>query len=670
VFNKILIANRSEIACRIIKTAKCIGIQTVAVYSDADANSLHVNLADEATYIGASEAAKSYLSIDSILHAAKTTGAEAIHPGYGFLSENADFADAVHAAGLVFIGPPASAMRQMGSKDEAKKRMIRAKVPVIPGYHGDDQSVETLKAEAKITGFPVLLKAAAGGGGKGMRIVRKASEMDAAIDGAKREGQASFGSDVLLIEKYFERARHVEVQIFCDTQGHAVHLFERDCSLQRRHQKVIEEAPAPNLSAKLRQQMGDAAVRAAQAVNYVGAGTIEFLLSEDQKFYFLEMNTRLQVEHPVTEMITGLDLVKWQLLVADGQPLPLNQDQITCKGHAIEARIYAEDPANDFLPCPGTIEYLEFPNARDDLRIETGIQSLDEVTPFYDPMIAKIVVHGDTRDIALKKISQALMATKIAGLATNVDYLKMLSQHERFKKFDIDTGFIDQMPPWAAEINTVLKVHALTAATISMIASRTEKYKTKSIISSDPYSPWSGQLGWRILGDSHQNIKLQDHDNDIHITIKNQNNILIIEGVGDEPVSINNYAIINGDLLITLNACLIKAQVHTTNDQISVFIQGETFNFTNIDDALIAKGQSHSETGLTAPMPGKVVDVLVKSGSHVEAGDVLLVIEAMKMEHSIIAQSDGIVEEVLYTTGDQVTDGVQLFQFTSHEATK
>jgi len=667
VFNKILIANRSEIACRVIKTAKRLGVQTVAVYSDADTNSLHTKIADEAIHIGASEAAKSYLSIEAILRAAKSTGADAIHPGYGFLSENADFADAVTDAGLVFIGPPASAMRKMGSKDEAKKRMIRAKVPVIPGYHGHDQTVETLKAEARKTGFPVLLKAAAGGGGKGMRIVHNPAEMDAAIEGAKREGQASFGSSVLLIEKYFERARHVEVQVFCDSQGHAVHLFERDCSLQRRHQKVIEEAPAPNLSSELRQQMGDAAVRAANAVNYLGAGTIEFLLGEDQQFYFLEMNTRLQVEHPVTEMITGLDLVEWQLLVADGQPLPLGQEQISCHGHAMEARIYAEDPANDFLPSPGTLHYLEFPKAREDRRIETGIQSFDEVSPFYDPMIAKIVVHGDTRDIALKKLTQALMATKIAGLVTNVDYLKMLSRHDRFKKFDINTGFIDQMPSWTAEINTDLKINALIAATISIIETRTEKYNNLATKSSDPYSPWAGHLGWRILGDSHQNIKLHDQELDIQITIKTKNNSVVIEGAGDEPISITRYKKIKDEIFISLNGCSIKAQVHTTNNLIAVFILGETFNFTNIDDALVAKEKSHSETGLTAPMPGKVVDVWVKSGTHVKTGDILLVIEAMKMEHSIIAQSDGIVEDVFFTTGDQVTDGVELLQFKSHE---
>jgi len=664
VFNKILIANRGEIACRVMKTARKMGILTVAVYSDADVHGRHVAMADEAICIGPAEAAQSYLSVDAILDAAQKTGVEAIHPGYGFLSENPEFADATVQAGMVFIGPPPMAMREMGSKDEAKKRMIEAGVPVIPGYHGDDQSVDTLKQQAEKTGFPVLLKAAAGGGGKGMRVVQNMSEMDAAITGAKREGEASFGSGHLLIEKYFERARHVEVQIFADKFGNAVHLFERDCSLQRRHQKVIEEAPAPNITPELRQNMGEAAVRAAKAVDYQGAGTVEFLLGDDERFYFLEMNTRLQVEHPVTEMITDLDLVEWQFRVAAGQPLPLVQSHIRCHGHAMEARIYAEDPANDFLPAPGTIRHLRFPDEAPDLRIETGTVGGDTITPFYDPMIAKIVVHGDDRESALKKLKRALSATEVSGIKTNIAYLKILAGHDRFENFNIDTGFIDRLAMrHEIDFNEIVDDDALVLATLAIMGERSQKTKQDASRSADPYSPWVSDDGWRILGGSHQSVKLQTAGQDIPVEIRNRDDGGLELEFNGNTFPVSEYRYKDNTPRAVLPERTIKGRVIQWDNTVSVYCCENTHLFTLIDDALMAREKHHTETALVAPMPGKIVDIPVKSGQRVVQGDLLMVIEAMKMEHSIVAHTDGLVESLYFKTGDQVTGGDELFQF-------
>ncbi|MFO7536608.1 MAG: acetyl-CoA carboxylase biotin carboxylase subunit, partial [Chloroflexota bacterium] len=444
MFKKILIANRGEIACRVIRTARKLGILTVAVYSDADRDALHVTMADEAIYIGPSPSRESYLVVERIIDAALRTGAEAIHPGYGFLSENANFCRACKEKKLVFIGPPAAAIEAMGSKSAAKNIMEKAGVPLVPGYHGEDQDPSLLKKVSDQMGYPVLLKATAGGGGKGMRQVWAAEEFEEALASAKREARSSFGEDTMLVEKYLIQPRHVEIQVFCDQHGGAVYLAERDCSVQRRHQKVIEEAPAPGVTDALRKQMGEAATRAARAINYQGAGTVEFLLDRAGSFYFMEMNTRLQVEHPVTEMITGQDLVKWQLQIASGEKLPLTQEHIRINGHALEARIYAEDPANDFLPASGTLTFLQPPEESDHVRVDTGVLQGDEVSVYYDPMIAKLIVWDESRDKALHRLTKALAEYRIAGMATNIDFLYNLVCCEAFKRADIDTGFIEK----------------------------------------------------------------------------------------------------------------------------------------------------------------------------------------------------------------------------------
>jgi 3-methylcrotonyl-CoA carboxylase alpha subunit len=443
MFDKILIANRGEIACRVIKTARRMGVRTVAVYSDADRTALHVSMADEAIYIGAAPARESYLDIEKIIAAAIKTGAQAIHPGYGFLSENAGFCRRCAAENLVFIGPPTSAIEAMGSKSAAKQIMEKAGVPLVPGYHGDDQNPEIIRAAANKMGYPVLLKATAGGGGKGMRQVWSAEEFDSALEAAKREAMNGFGDDTMLVEKYLTQPRHIEIQVFCDSHGNAVYLFERDCSIQRRHQKVVEEAPAPGMSETLRAEMGSAAVRAAQAIDYVGAGTVEFLLDVDGSFYFMEMNTSLQVEHPVTEMITGLDLVEWQLRVAAGDFLPLKQNELKINGHAIEVRIYAEDPDNEFLPQTGTLHFLETPEESAHVRIDTGVIEGDEVSVFYDPMIAKLIVWDSNRQQALRRLSTALKEYRLNGVTTNIDFLYTLTRHPAFCNADFDTGFIN-----------------------------------------------------------------------------------------------------------------------------------------------------------------------------------------------------------------------------------
>ena len=466
MFSKILIANRGEIACRVIRTARRLGIHTVAVYSDADAKALHVEMADEAINIGPAPARDSYLRAEAILDAAKRTGAEAIHPGYGFLSENAAFAEACADAGVVFIGPPASSIRAMGGKSEAKALMETAGVPLVPGYHGEDQSPELLRAEAKRIGFPVLIKASAGGGGKGMRVVTSLEEFDDQLNGAKREAINSFGDDRVLIERYVTRPRHVEIQVFADTQGNCVYLFERDCSIQRRHQKVVEEAPAPNLDPHTRRRMGEAAVAAAKAIGYVGAGTVEFLLDEDGSFFFMEMNTRLQVEHPVTEYITGQDLVEWQLRVAAGGPLPLNQDQLSIHGHAIEVRLYAEDPQKGFLPQTGRLEHLVFPPEDAFVRVDTGVRSGDAISIHYDPMIAKLIVWADDRSSAVRRLRTALSQTQVVGLGANTEFLLAIASHPAFLAADLDTGFIerhetDLLPEPAPAGDDVLALAAL-----------------------------------------------------------------------------------------------------------------------------------------------------------------------------------------------------------------
>src|SRR4051812_49841964 len=520
MFSKILIANRGEIACRVIRTARLLGIRTVAVYSDADARALHVEMADEAVNIGPAPARESYLRAEAILDAAKRTGAEAIHPGYGFLSENAAFAEACAAAGVVFIGPPASSIRAMGGKSEAKALMEKAGVPLVPGYHGEDQSPELLLSQAKRIGFPVLIKASAGGGGKGMRVVSSAAEFDDQLNGAKREAINAFGDDRVLIERYVTRPRHVEIQVFADTQGNCVYLFERDCSIQRRHQKVVEEAPAPNLDPHTRHRMGEAAVAAAKAIGYVGAGTVEFLLDEDGSFFFMEMNTRLQVEHPVTEYITCQDLVEWQLRVASGEPLPLGQDQLSIHGHAIEVRLYAEDPQKGFLPQTGKLDHLVFPRETFHVRIDTGVRSGDAISIHYDPMIAKLIVWANDRPSAVRRLRTALESTQVVGLGANTEFLLAIASHPAFLAADLDTRFIERHQADLLPEPSPAGDDVLAFAALGVLLDRGAK--ARAAVSGDPYSPWAGNDGWRLNDDAHDTLILRDGGTDrpVHLVYR------------------------------------------------------------------------------------------------------------------------------------------------------
>ncbi len=658
---KLLIANRGEIACRVMATAREMGIKTVAVYSDADQDARHVRLADEAVRLGPGAASESYLKVENVIAAALSTGADAIHPGYGFLSENAGFADAIEDAGLIFVGPPADAIRAMGSKSASKSLMEKAGVPLVPGYHGSKQDTKTLSTVAEDIGFPVLVKASAGGGGKGMRVVRKKADLKDAIEGAKREAQSSFGDPKLMIEKYLAKARHVEVQVFGDTHGNYVHLFERDCSLQRRHQKVIEEAPAPGMTEKLRQAMGEAAVNAARAVDYVGAGTVEFLLS-GRDFYFIEMNTRLQVEHPVTEAITGQDLVRWQLLVASGGELPVKQDDLSISGHAFEARLYAEDPDKGYLPQTGTLSHLKFADTPG-VRIDTGIEEGDSVSVHYDPMIAKIIVHGADRDDALSKLQAALSKTHIAGIETNLDFLLGVSSDETFVKAKVDTGWLDRMKPPSLGWRRVTPADetSLAIAALAVINERGVAAQARAARSGDPHSPWFRTDGWRLIDRGHQDVFLRDiiDDEPLLVTAKARAGHCYDLIVGEERVA--GQVLDDGGVII--DGVRMNVDVAHTGDRLTVFHDDGRCVFLLFDPADVSADEVDSGGDLTAPMPGKVTHVHVKAGAKVKRGESLLVLEAMKMEHTIAAPADGTVTELRCKAGEQVEDGVPLVIF-------
>jgi 3-methylcrotonyl-CoA carboxylase alpha subunit len=634
MFKKLLIANRGEIACRVIGTARRMGIATVAVYSEADAGALNVQEADEAIAIGPAPARDSYLNIVRILDAARDTGAEAVHPGYGFLAENADFAAACGKAGLVFVGPSAEAIRAMGSKAAAKQLMALADVPTVPGYHGEDQGPARLTEEARRIGYPVLIKASSGGGGKGMRVVERPDEFAAALGAAKRESLSAFADDRVLIEKYLDRPRHVEVQIFADRFGDTVHLFERDCSMQRRHQKVIEEAPAPKLDDDLRRALHATAIAAARAIRYVNAGTIEFILQGDS-FYFMEMNTRLQVEHPVTEMITGLDLVEWQLRVAAGEALPLRQDQIAARGHAVEARLYAEDATRDFLPAAGTLRLLRAPDAAADLRIETGVRQGDTVTPYYDPMIAKLAAWGEDRAAASQRLAEGLSQYRIAGVVTNRDFLRRLVRDPAFAAGEIDTGFIarhrDRLVPPSEPAHEAV----LAAATREILLGEEETTRKAASRSRDRYSPWRLRDGWRLDGRATREFHWRDGDT---------------EGVFSLSA---HWAERNPDITVARHG-----------DEFTIIDDDATWRLILIDP-LAAKEDAAVVAGrLTAPMPGKIVQVLAGAGESVKRGQPLLILEAMKMEHTIVAPGDGTVERIHFAAGDLVQEGAELVAFT------
>ncbi|TXG01743.1 acetyl/propionyl/methylcrotonyl-CoA carboxylase subunit alpha [Massilia arenae] len=667
MFTKILIANRGEIACRVAATARRMGIRTVAVYSEADAGAKHVAVCDEAVLIGPAAAKDSYLRGSKIIEVAKATGAQAIHPGYGFLSENAEFADAVQAAGLVFIGPPASSMRAMGSKSAAKQLMESANVPLVPGYHGDEQDPSFLRQQADRIGYPVLLKASAGGGGKGMRVVERSEDFEAALASCKREAISSFGDDKVLVEKYLIRPRHIEIQVFADSLGGCVYLHERDCSVQRRHQKVLEEAPAPGMPADRRAAMGEAAVNAARAVGYVGAGTVEFIANQDGSFYFMEMNTRLQVEHPVTEMITGTDLVEWQLRVAFGEPLPKKQHELAIHGHAIEARVYAENPEKGFLPSIGTLRHMDVPQAvafelgADSVnpaavRVDSGVREGDAISPFYDPMIAKLIVWGADRTQALARMSQALSEFRIVGLATNIAFLKRLVEGEAFASADLDTGLIERnqsslFPPAAPA-----PLGALALAALALT-----NHETVHGAANDA-DPWSQARGWRMNGDYRRTLSFNDEFGDYRIGLTYRNSGWEID-LDKQRQRIELVSQNGTELALRLGETALHGCVRRDGDVFHVFTGGRHHTLT-YNDPMAHAGEIEAAGGrLTAPMPGKVVAVLAQSGKDVKKGEPLVIMEAMKMEHTISAPSDGLVEEVLYEVGDQVADGAPLLAF-------
>lgn len=660
MFSKILIANRGEIACRVIQTARCLGIRCVAVYSEADRNARHVALADEAFLLGPAPSSESYLRGDKIIEIALQSGAQAIHPGYGFLSENTEFADACSQNGIVFIGPPASAIAAMGSKSAAKAIMEKAGVPLVPGYHGDDQRPETLRAEALKCGFPLLLKAVAGGGGKGMRVVNAIDEFDDALSAAKREAQNAFGNPDMLIERYLTQPRHVEIQVFCDSHGNGVYLAERDCSVQRRHQKVLEEAPAPGLSTETRIAMGEAAVKAAQAINYVGAGTVEFLYDVDGSFFFMEMNTRLQVEHPVTEMVTGQDLVEWQLRVAEGSPLPLQQDQIRIRGHALEARIYAEDPDNDFLPATGQLNYLRTPNESAHVRVDTGVVEGDEVSVHYDPMIAKLIVWDENRDQAINRMVHALEQYRIHGVKTNIRFLHALADAQPFREANLDTGFIEKHRPLLFPPAKLDLHKALVLAAGFLL----EQKRSPNPYNEDRWSPFAHQNSWRLnseyakplalkVGDQIHGLKVLEKDQHYEIRVADSLYTLAADLLNDQL-----KAVINGH----------RITVHATQQgkELVVFHEGESFRCEAHEETFGLEDVSAAGS-LTAPMNGSVVAIMVKSGDTVKAGQTLVIMEAMKMEHAIKAPKAGVVDEIYFNEGELVSEGAELLSVTSDE---
>ncbi len=670
MFRKILIANRGEISCRVISTARKMGVRTVAVYSDADAGSQHVALADEAVRLGPAPAKDSYLRGDLILLAARDSGAQAIHPGYGFLSENESFAQACTDADIVFIGPPPFAIHAMGSKSEAKALMERAKVPLVPGYHGSRQERDFLHGQADSIGYPVLIKASAGGGGKGMRVVSATTEFLAALESCQREAKASFGDDRVLIEKYVERPRHIEIQVFADSFGDAVYLFERDCSVQRRHQKVIEEAPAPGMTPERRRAMGEAAVAAAKAVGYVGAGTVEFIADPHGNFFFMEMNTRLQVEHPVTEMITGHDLVEWQLRVAAGEPLPLpgpdRQKSLAIRGHAIEARVYAENPDKGFLPSIGRIVHLGEPGAARfegqhgnppaSVRIDTGVRAGDEITPYYDPMIAKLIVWGEDRAQAIARMQEALAEVHIVGVANNVDFLARLFANASFARGELDTGLIERERErlFAHDAHDDRVGNELLAFACARVLADEARHESTD--------PWSSTHGWRLNTTYTRTLifKSERGVHDVELEYARVGYRFHHAGV-HAPLAL--AGIEGSRLAIAFGGRSLRADVVRQGDELHVFTHGRHRVLTLVD--IIAQSGEH-EAGvgkLTAPMPGKVIALSAATGARVTRGTPLMVMEAMKMEHTIVAPADGVVAELLYAVGDQVAEGAELVRF-------
>jgi len=652
VINTVLIANRGEIACRIIRTLRRMGIRSVAVYSEADRHALHVAMADEAHEIGAAPPRESYLNQAAILKAAEKSGADAIHPGYGFLSENAGFAEACAKAGLIFIGPPPSAIRAMGSKSEAKALMEKAGVPLVPGYHGHDQSLKVLQASADKIGYPVLIKASAGGGGKGMKAALNAAEFQPALESAQREAKNAFGDDRVLVEKYLQQPRHIEAQIFGDSHGSIIHLFERDCSIQRRHQKVIEEAPAPGLSAERRAAIGKAAVEAGRAVGYVGAGTVEFI-AEGENFYFMEMNTRLQVEHPVTEAITGLDLVEWQICVARGEVLPKSQSDLAIDGHAMEVRLYAEDPARDFLPQTGTLHHLRFP---EETRVDSGIREGDAVSIHYDPMIAKIIAHGADRAEAVARLRRALAATEVGGLATNLDFLQAILRQKDFAAGKVDTSFIERHKAELLPETPALPAQALALAALAVLRAGE---RDAAAPDGDSYSPWARLSGWRVNRDAYSDLIFQHGEATLTVRAHYRANGYALD-LPDGTVEAEAALGADGAIAARIGATQCKGRVVRRDSECLIFLDGTKHRLTLIDPRRPSAASAATTGKILAPMPGTVTKILVAAGAAVTKGMVLAIVEAMKMEHAVKAPRDGKVKAVHFAAGDQVTDGAEL----------
>jgi len=662
MFKSVLIANRGEIACRIARTARRMGLNIVAVYSAADKDALHVRAADVAYPIGPAPAAESYLKIEKIINAAKASGAEAIHPGYGFLAENARFAEACVRAGIAFVGPPPTAIRLLGEKNRAKTLMAKAGVPVVPGYHGNDQRPATLKREADRLGYPVLIKAAAGGGGKGMRRVDRARDFLPALESAKREAEAAFGAGMMLVEKCIERPRHIEVQIIADQHGNVAHLFERDCSLQRRHQKVIEEAPAPGISADFRRRLCDAAVTAARAAHYVGAGTVEFIVDvangiEAATFAFMEVNTRLQVEHPVTEFVTGQDLVEWQLRIAAGERLPRRQDKLALSGHAIEVRLYAEDPARGFMPQAGRLDRLRLPATRGPVRVDTGVAEGNTVTVHYDPMIAKLIAHGADRTAALAALSKALAQTEVAGIATNLGFLTALVEHPAFVGAELDTGLIGRLGDEIARLSASARDRLLACGVIASLLGGGE---TAGQAAGDPYSPWAERNGWTLTGPRRDALALTVAEAPVpaHILYRGAGRFAV--ELGGRPIELVDCWREGDRFTATVDGRPVEVRVFDAGGDTVAVSAGRSVAFHRRSVAEEGGDERGASGAITAPMPGKIVAVAVKKGTLVKRGDPMIVLEAMKMEQTLAAPRDGRVAAVACRPGELVVEGALL----------
>ncbi|XP_061493390.1 methylcrotonoyl-CoA carboxylase subunit alpha, mitochondrial [Rhineura floridana] len=669
---KVLVANRGEIACRVMRTARKMGVKSVAVYSDADRSSMHVAMADEAYFIGPAPSQQSYLAMEKIMQVAKKSAAQAIHPGYGFLSENTEFAELCSKEGIIFIGPPSSAIRDMGIKSTSKAIMSAAGVPVVEGYHGEDQSDNCLEEQARRIGYPVMIKAVRGGGGKGMRIALSEKVFQEQLESARREAKKSFNDDAMLIEKFVDNPRHVEVQVFGDQHGNAVYLFERDCSVQRRHQKIIEEAPGPGIKPEVRRKLGEAAVRAAKAVNYVGAGTVEFIMDSEHNFYFMEMNTRLQVEHPVTEMITGTDLVEWQLKVAAGEKIPLTQEEISLKGHAFEARIYAEEPNNNFMPGAGPLLHLSTPSSDSCTRIETGVRQGDEVSIHYDPMIAKLVVWAEDRQAALRKLRYCLQQYNIVGLSTNVDFLLDLSGHPEFEAGNVHTNFIlqhydDLFPP-----KTAISEMALCQAALGLVLREKMMTETFKIQSGDKFSPFASSSGRRINIPYIRNLALLDGENKVNMTVTYNRDGSYDMQIQDQCFHVSGDLSNDGDseyIRSSVNGVVSKSKVVILDNAIYLFSQeGSERIGLPVPKYLSGVSSTGDQGGAVAPMTGTIEKVFVKAGDKVQVGDPLMVMIAMKMEHTIRAPKAGIIKKVHYQEGSQANRHAPLVELVEEDS--